>query len=1392
MSQPQLSVPLTVVDQVLSTLQDMDVEESGFAELHPLPGSQAAPSSVDTNVTNAPSTPEPNLCHHERTTTRGTNGYYRIVTCLDCNRVIQREKKTGVSAFNPSAEGHIKEPAFCRHHRVTWRGSNGINWRNTCLDCGKVTKGRWDDKTFPGTGVRPPLPADRDFLLGAIGQPVTENKQYDMNTIQEIVRSAVIVAAIRAKENNGTLGLEELHRIIDATAVNINLFHPQTEASAPQMAEPPRTPPRASRSDSMRSPMARSPPISSTTPERDQLNIWGQKLITFGKYKGQPYWYAWQDQEYVRWCLSQVGPGGGLKDLVTYLKEKLRIENVPLGYLDFESGYMAFETDPSDENPASENWMIAILDSGCNRTCHGDRWMQRYMKATNQDISDYPVRQETCSIRGISGNVSTQGIRRLEVCFELKDAHGSFAVGTLDSTELSNSDAPLLLSIRDQRRLQLQLDLTGDTSTVYSKLFGGHIKVTEVNGLLGLHLLPSQVALLADRENDDTIHEKTDLPAEAFETPETFDLANEDTGSLPPTTEPSPSSRSSSTASPSSSASTSSLEVHLDMEKENVKTLTKGQKKQLKDDIYELEQKDTCMWSHLRGQRHRTSLPRGCRVFLMEIFAGAAVLTTLAMDMGLSVAAPVDLHLDGSDLLRPSVRSMLEQEINDKDPYVITFSPVCGPFGPWSNLNMSKSQSLKERITAERESWHPFLQWLRKIIRQRLQRGRKILVENPWTSALWDTYSMRQLFAEELSDGESLEPLELIRCDQCQFGLRDWDNGQLHKKPTGFLTASAPVKERLNQLCDQLHDHQVLEGGQRTKRAQEWPEPLCRAMLDGFLDDLSNRTMVASFYTEDIQERNAELDMGLLDSLIDEKDLAPRQDLRPHRLSPEEMHRQELMEEQPPPTESAEMAREQDRRARWLKIPRPTRLALRRLHNMTGHSPVSGMMQLLRTACASPSIIEACKHFACESCRKHMKIEKPNVTKIPGKPTFNHEVSLDCFEVRDGANNRHTVLSAVDLGTLYHQAWWVAGGGVPKSSICAEAFLNGWIMAYGPPHSVVCDRGMHNQGRMKDLLRIHGIMLRYTGVEAPFQLGRGERQGGLFKELLYAAMEERQVIGVNQVKTLIGETCVVKNMKLNHHGFTPYKWVLGKLPVDVTSLTTEESEGRYLGIHDNVLEPEEEFGIQLQVRQAAKAAFTKVDASRRIRAALLRKSTPLRGPYQQGDLVCFHRRGRWHGPGRIIGRDGRAAVWIIHGGIPLVAPESSLRPASASEVYAKQLMELRPSRKRAREAMTDARPDHNPFADDYQLGSLHDDGEHQPGYVEIPSSAGPAPDGDDGNEEYTPTHGPPDAAELPTVMEEAPEAEMLEPPQPAPFHRAGTEEPEGEHIPDTPLQLPWT
>ena len=131
----------------------------------------------------------------------------------------------------------------------------------------------------------------------------------------------------------------------------------------------------------------------------------------------------------------------------------------------------------------------------------------------------------------------------------------------------------------------------------------------------------------------------------------------------------------------------------------------------------------------------------------------------------------------------------------------------------------------------------------RTIVRRRLARGRKVLLENPWTSEFWDSFHMKNLMEERLYDNESLQPLELVRGDQCMFGLRDHFNGELHYKPT--LDSQKEVKE-LNVRCDRSHQHQHLEGGQRTKKAQERPPQLCQAMINGFLNELENHNLSAA------------------------------------------------------------------------------------------------------------------------------------------------------------------------------------------------------------------------------------------------------------------------------------------------------------------------------------------------------------------------------------------------------------------------------------------------------------------------------------------------------------------------------------------------------------------
>ena len=1231
------------------------------------PQPSSLPPSVPTSTTTG--------CRHANVTRKGTNKYYAITTCIDCHEVIHREKKdvpTSSGASLTTSTG--ADPKTCKHPRMTWRGSNGVIWKQTCLDCGASKQGYLNSQPRPQAAQQAATSTTRT----SIGPQVLQ-----VSHMQDVFRTCCVVANVKALENvNQAITVQDLHLILDAAVTGLAM-----------------TPTR---------------PAEGYQPPSAEWQRAGQhpkdgKRLTFGEHKNMTYECAFGTlPEYVAWCESNVRPSSckGMKEFVQYCEEKkvnvaFRDEQFPSRQHTSPQGYMALD----DRGEPSENHLIAILDLGCNKTCHGDRWLTRFQHAAGIEVIPMSA-DEGSSFRGIGGKVNTNGTRHLNAGFELKD--GNMAVGDLHSVELQDSDAPLLLSINDQRKLGLQVHLTDEGDEVYSTRLGANLCVADYNGLLGIRLLPSDLALLGLGSVESSLETKVPgLGGEVSDGAMDFEASWKESHT-----------DEAGESNPAMLATdlTDVQEVFLSIENEKKKTMTKGQKKMLEQSIKEVEASDISMWSTLRGRKSMSPLPKGCKVFLMEIFAGAAVLTSMALQMNLSAAPPVDIELDGSDLLKAAVRMKIEQEIDDLDPYCLTFAPVCGPWGAWSRLNMAKNYDTRMNILDQRDAWYPCLQWIKKIIKKRLSRGRKVLMENPWGSDLWNTLCIDKLIQEAPVDGESGEHLELVRCDQCEYGLKDAQSNLPHLKPTGFLTASPGVKLSLGKRCSGYHQHQPLEGGQRTKRAQQWPPKLCQAILDGFLSDLQERTVLAAFHevAQEEEQHQMTYDMGSFDFIQENSDLQRNVEL-PGRVDEQQVVREEAIESYPM-EEGQLMEVESERKRRWIKAPKEIRIALRRLHHMTGHGSSASMIQMLRTAGASSETLEACRHFACETCRKRQPVQKPPVTKMPGKLVFNHEVSGDCFEVQDSVGNRHTIMSIVCLGTLYHQAYWVAPGGVPRSQVCAEALLHGWLQPFGAPQIFTCDRGVHNQGRFRDLLRIHGIQLRFAGVEAPFQIGRTERQGGILKDIIKTAVEEQQIIGVQDMKMMVMECAMVKNDRLNHHGFSPSQWVLGKLPRDVTSLTSEEAEAGALGVQEEVLQAEDVFARQLEVRQSAKMAFSKVDSSRRIRAALLRKSVPLRGPYSMGDLVCFYRRGRWNGPARIIGREGRSTLWLVHAGIPIVVSESQLRPATTREVMVKQLLALRPSRKRRRNNNDEME---TPFEDDLRSPMLQGE-EEQPSYVELP------------------------------------------------------------------------
>ncbi len=1289
----------------------------------------STPNQPDSSQPLPTSTTTSGTCQHLKTSRRGTNRHIDMLTCLDCGVVLKREKKEVTAAGSTTMAATPGTGVDCKCHNVTWKGTNGFRWKKTCLDCGRVLVGTKDSYVAAGG----PKTGASSLMSSAAGLTFTPDE------LADVFSTCMVVAKVKALElPDQRVSVDGLHRILDAVLVSRS--------------------PGVQGGDGLRSQQAG---VSVTTTEggRDKDG----KLMTFGAYRGKPFSYARMDGEYVRWCQSQTAPSRPMREFLDYVNSRDRVAYVA------EQDYAGEEA----QHVAPEDHLIAVLDLGCNKTCHGDRWLQRYCVASGRPMDQLPLLPEGGgSFKGIGGHISTSGTRNLDVSFELDEESG-FAVGDLSSVELCDSDAPLLLSITDQRKLGLSVELSEAGDRVYSARLGAYLKVADMNGLLGIRLLPSDLAFLGlSGVTDPETATTSDKPEEVQQQqPELQPQAqDEDPFGLQAV-----------------------REYHLDLTVEPRKIMSRGQKKNMEQNIQEVKASDVSLWATLQNSKQNTPLPRGCKVFLMEVFAGAAVLTSMAMSMGLSVAAPVDISYDGTDLLVERMRRDLEEEIERQDPYCLTFAPVCGPWGPWSRLNMSKSESTAASIMDQRDAWYPCLQWIKKIVLKRLQRGRKVLVENPWASELWLTIPMDKLIQQAPQDAESGEPLELIRGDQCEYGLCDQQSGLPHLKPTGFLTASPGVKKQLSRRCQGLHVHQPLEGGRRTKEAQQWPERLCKAMLDGFLAELHERTVMAAFHEAAVEEEEESYDLGSLDYVQDGNDLAKQPQIA-IKEDAYEISRQEQMEEV---NNLDVMEAESERKRKWLKAPREVRIAIRRLHCMMGHLSNSAMLQLLRTAGASQQACESARHFACETCRKRQPVQRPPVTREPNKLTFNHEISCDCFEVKDSAGNRHTILSVICLGTLFHQAYWVAPGGVPRSSICADAILGGWFQPFGSPRIFTCDRGVHNQGRLKDLLRIHGVVLRYAGVEAPFQIGRTERQGGILKSIIKMAVEERQILGNTEMKWLISECTMVKNCRLNHHGFTPAQWVLGRLPRDATSLTSEEATAGALGVQQEILDGDDAFSRQLEIRQSAKMAFSKADSARRVRSALLRKSVPLRGPYQPGDLVSFYRKEKWHGPGRIIGKEGRSTFWLVHAGIPIVVAESQIRPATTAEVLTKQLLDLRPQRKRKRDLQQDGVEDEDasrPFQDDLEVPLMDLEDGQQPSYVELPEETPPL------QEEPYPLPAPPDGGDQVEVIPVPPglgheghphpdhpmEDEIEE--IPVPLFPEG--EPESEQVPPTPMLHP--
>ncbi|CAE7370323.1 unnamed protein product [Symbiodinium necroappetens] len=183
---------------------------------------------------------------------------------------------------------------------------------------------------------------------------------------------------------------------------------------------------------------------------------------------------------------------------------------------------------------------------------------------------------------------------------------------------------------------------------------------------------------------------------------------------------------------------------------------------------------------------------------------------------------------NGHDLLKRSVQHSVLTYIKQERPLVVV-SPPCEAFSVLNRLldNFRKTNvAAMKRHLAKLKQGKILLNFAMQVCQVCHDQGSTFVFEHPRGASSWKMPSVQRLLRQA--------GVILALADQCVFGLTD-RQGQLHKKPTGFVTNNKLVGEALAKRCGRDHNHAWIWGSKAiSKRAQNYPPKLVDAILESY------------------------------------------------------------------------------------------------------------------------------------------------------------------------------------------------------------------------------------------------------------------------------------------------------------------------------------------------------------------------------------------------------------------------------------------------------------------------------------------------------------------------------------------------------------------------------
>ena len=555
----------------------------------------------------------------------------------------------------------------------------------------------------------------------------------------------------------------------------------------------------------------------------------------------------------------------------------------------------------------------------------------------------------------------------------------------------------------------------------------------------------------------------------------------------------------------------------------------------------------------------------------------------------------------GWNFLDAKHRKKCLDEIEHYKPECVVVSPPCGPFSTLQACSLDK-QDPEQRNRKMIEA-RVLLGFAMQVCEMQHKAGRIFVFEQPVGATSW-----KEVVTQKI---EKLPGVFTFNLDQCMFGLKDPLSQVPYKKRTRLMTNCEEMK-RLKRDCDQLHEHQHVQGQtrvggrlvNRSRCAQVYPKELIEQMIVAYKKH-RNRRGHEILAAETLQEDRTDLERSV-----------------------------------------------------------------RRCHVNLGHPSKERFIHMLRSAGASARALESAKQLRCSVCSVHKPSPSHAVSKHKRAEGFNQQINMDTFDLPIYQGKVLKMLNIVCEGTGFQVCTPLWKGCNVKE--VRFSYRKCWKRWAGNPVKVFTDGGTEFDNMVQQGFENDGVYVEKTAAYSPWQAGYVERHGGIWKTDFSKAFEECQPASKMEVSELIDQVNVAKNTMMRKHGYAPVQHVFG---CDIRLPSTLLDDQPDIAFNSGVIHGDHQALKANQIRVAARKALIEVDNSEKVRRALEHRSRVSRGKeFEVGDYVYYWRKvlnknGTWKGPARVIGfYEGRSKIWVSVGNKVLrCAPEQLRRLTSDQE-----------------------------------------------------------------------------------------------------------------------------